>query len=80
VQRTSFEDLNCSVAQCLESPSANGGASRIVRDTFLGVTRFDDFQTRSGSPATSSQRLNHLVEAGVLHACLSGQPAGSDYD
>jgi DNA-binding HxlR family transcriptional regulator len=37
------------------------------RDVFLGVTRFDDFQERLGiSRNILNQRLNHLVETGVL--------------
>ena len=39
----------------------------IVRDAFLGVTRFDQFQERLGiSRNVLNQRLSHLVRAGVL--------------
>ena len=39
----------------------------IVRDAFLGVTRFDQFQVRLGiSRNVLNQRLAHLVTAGVL--------------
>ena len=39
----------------------------IVRDAFLGVTRFDEFQERLGiSRNILNQRLAHLVEHGVL--------------
>ena len=39
----------------------------IVRDAFLGVTRFDDFQRRLGiSRNILQQRLTRLVDAGVL--------------
>ena len=39
----------------------------ILRDTFLGVTRFDDFQRRLGiSRNILQQRLSRLVDAGVL--------------
>jgi DNA-binding HxlR family transcriptional regulator len=66
MQRTSFEDVNCSVAQCLEAVG-EWWSLLIVRDTFLGVTRFDDFQARLGiSRNTLNQRLNHLVDTGVL--------------
>jgi hypothetical protein len=47
VQRTSFEDMNCSVAQCLDVVG-EWWSLLIVRDAFLGVTRFDDFQSRLG--------------------------------
>jgi DNA-binding HxlR family transcriptional regulator len=66
VQRTSFEDMNCSVAQCLEIVG-EWWSLLIVRDAFLGVTRFDDFQARLGiSRNILNQRLNHLVDNGVL--------------
>jgi DNA-binding HxlR family transcriptional regulator len=66
VQRTSFEDVNCSVAQCLEVVG-EWWSLLIVRDALLGVTRFDDFQARLGiSRNILNQRLNHLVDNGVL--------------
>jgi len=66
VQRTSFEDVNCSVAQCLEVVG-EWWSLLIVRDAFLGVTRFDDFQARLGiSRNILNQRLSHLVDHGVL--------------
>jgi len=58
--------MNCSVAQCLEVVG-EWWSMLIVRDAFLGVTRFDDFQERLGiSRNILNQRLNHLVGAGVL--------------
>ena len=44
VQRKSFEAMNCSVAQCLEV-IGDWWTMLIVRDAFLGVRRFDDFQS-----------------------------------
>ena len=39
----------------------------IVRDAFLGVRRFDDFQSRLGiSRNILNERLTSLVDAGVL--------------
>lgn len=39
----------------------------IVRDAFLGVRRFDQFQERLGiSRNVLNQRLNHLIEADVF--------------
>jgi len=39
----------------------------IMRDAFMGVRRFDDFQARLGiSRGILNQRLNRLVEQGVL--------------
>lgn len=66
VQRTSFEDITCSVAQCLDVVG-EWWSLLIVRDAFLGVTRFDDFRARLGiSRNILTRRLNHLVEAGIL--------------
>ena len=66
MQRTSFEDVTCSVAQCLDVVG-EWWSLLVVRDAFLGVTRFDDFQARLGiSRNILTQRLNHLVEAGIL--------------
>ncbi|HME68115.1 MAG TPA: helix-turn-helix domain-containing protein, partial [Streptosporangiaceae bacterium] len=66
MQRTSFEDVTCSVAQCLDVVG-EWWSLLIVRDAFLGVTRFDDFQARLGiSRNILTQRLSHLVEAEIL--------------
>jgi DNA-binding HxlR family transcriptional regulator len=66
MQRTSFRDMNCSVAQCLEVVG-EWWTMLIIRDAFLGVTRFDDFHERLGvSRNVLTQRLGHLVEADVL--------------
>ena len=66
MERKSFAGMNCSVAQCLEVVG-EWWSMLIVRDAFLGVTRFDDFQERLGiSRNILNQRLSHLVEAGVL--------------
>ena len=66
VERKSFADMHCSVAQCLEIVG-EWWSMLIVRDAFLGVTRFDHFQERLGiSRNILNQRLGRLVEAGVL--------------
>lgn len=66
MQRTSFRDMNCSVAQCLELVG-EWWSLLIVRDAFLGVRRFDDLRTRLGiSRNVLAQRLARLVEEGVL--------------
>src|SRR5207247_10323928 len=66
VQRTSFQDMNCPVAQCLEVVG-DCWSLLIVRDAFLGVRRFDDFQARLGiSRNILNQRLTKLVDDGVL--------------
>jgi DNA-binding HxlR family transcriptional regulator len=58
--------MHCSVAQCLEVVG-EWWSMLILRDAFLGVTRFDQFQERLGiSRNVLNQRLATLVEAGVL--------------
>ena len=80
MQRTSFEDMDCSVAQCLEVVG-EWWSLLIVRDAFLGVRRFDDFQARLGiSRNILNQRLGHLVEHGVLHRVpYQDNPPRSEY-
>ncbi len=66
MRRTSFEDMNCSLAQCLEVVG-EWWTLLIVRDALFGVTRFDDFRARLGiARNVLTQRLEHLVEHGVL--------------
>jgi DNA-binding HxlR family transcriptional regulator len=80
MQRTSFEDMNCSVAQCLELVG-EWWSLLIVRDAFLGVTRFDDFQARLGiSRNILNQRLSRLVDSGVLKRVpYQDHPPRSEY-
>lgn len=66
MERKSFRQMDCSVAQCLEVVG-EWWSLLLVRDAFLGVRRFDDFQRRLGiSRNVLQQRLARLVEAGVL--------------
>jgi DNA-binding HxlR family transcriptional regulator len=72
--------MHCSVAQCLEVVG-EWWSMLILRDVFLGVTRFDDFQQRLGiSRNILNQRLNRLVETGVLEKVpYSEHPPRYDY-
>lgn len=66
MQRTSFRDVNCSIAQCLEVVG-EWWTMLIVRDALFGVSRFDDFHARLGiSRNVLNHRLSHLVDHGVL--------------
>jgi DNA-binding HxlR family transcriptional regulator len=66
VERKSFADMHCSVAQCLEIVG-EWWSMLIMRDAFLGVTRFDQFQERLGiSRNILNQRLTRLVDEGIL--------------
>jgi DNA-binding HxlR family transcriptional regulator len=66
MRRTSFSGQACSVAQCLEIVG-EWWSLLIVRDAFLGVRRFDDFQVRLGiSRNILTQRLTRLTSYGIL--------------
>jgi len=80
MERKSFAGMDCSVAQCLEVVG-EWWSMLIVRDAFLGVTRFDEFQSRLGiSRNILQQRLTRLVDAGVLQRALySEHPQRYDY-
>ena len=80
MQRTSFSDMNCSVAQFLEVVG-EWWSLLIVRDAFLGVRRFDDFQARLRiSRNILTQRLNRLVDNGVLKRIpYQDHPPRSEY-
>ena len=58
--------MTCSIAQALEVVG-EWWTLLILRDSFLGVTRFDDWQRRLGiARNVLSARLDQLVEAGIL--------------
>lgn len=80
VERKSFSDMHCSVAQCLEVVG-EWWSMLILRDAFFGVTRFDEFRERLGiSRNILNHRLNWLVEAGVLaRVPYSEHPPRFDY-
>jgi DNA-binding HxlR family transcriptional regulator len=66
VERKSFAGMPCSVAQCLEVVG-EWWSMLIVRDIFRGATRFDELRKSLGiSRNILNQRLQHLVEHGVL--------------
>jgi DNA-binding HxlR family transcriptional regulator len=80
MERKSFSDMHCSVAQCLEVVG-EWWTLLLIRDAFLGVTRFDEFQKRLGiSRNVLGQRLARLVEVGVLAKVpYSQHPPRFDY-
>jgi DNA-binding HxlR family transcriptional regulator len=62
----SFAGMDCSVAQCLDAVGDRWSVL-IMRDVFLGVSRFDSFHQRLGISRNILQiRLTKLVEAGLL--------------
>lgn len=61
-----YENLDCSVARSLEVVGERW-TLLILRDAFLGVRRFDDFQKDLGVARNVLQtRLRRLVEEGIL--------------
>ena len=80
MERKSFADMGCSVAQCLEVVG-DSWTMLIVRDAFNGVTRFDEFHDNLGMPRnTLRDRLAKLVSAGVLvKVPYSARPPRHDY-
>jgi DNA-binding HxlR family transcriptional regulator len=70
--RRRFHDQNCSVAQALEV-LGDWWTLLIIRDAFLGVRRFADFELRLGiSKNVLTKRLTHLVEHQVLERVDAG--------
>jgi DNA-binding HxlR family transcriptional regulator len=66
MRRTSFADMPCSIARTLEVVG-EWWTLLIVRDAFLGVTRFDEWQERLGiARNVLATRLERLVEEGIL--------------
>ncbi|HUY16990.1 MAG TPA: helix-turn-helix domain-containing protein [Acidimicrobiales bacterium] len=80
MERKSFAAMDCSVAQCLEVVG-EWWSMLIIRDSFMGVTRFEEFQRRLGiSRNILRDRLNSLVDAGVLaRVPYSEHPPRDDY-
>jgi DNA-binding HxlR family transcriptional regulator len=64
--RRDYEGQDCSIARALEVIGERW-TLLIVRDAFLGLSRFDQFQESLGiARNVLTDRLNRLVEAGVL--------------
>jgi DNA-binding HxlR family transcriptional regulator len=80
MQRKSFAGMNCSVAQCLEIVG-EWWTFLILRDLFLGYSRFDEFESRLGiARNVLTQRLARLVEEGVVERVpYQERPARNDY-
>ncbi len=61
-----YEGQNCSIAGALEIVGERW-TLLIVRDAFLGLRRFDEFQENLGiARNVLTNRLNRLVEEGIL--------------
>jgi len=61
-----YEGQNCSIARALEVVGERW-TLLIIRDAFLGLRRFDQFQESLGvARNVLTDRLNRLVEEGIL--------------
>ena len=66
VLKRDYEDQNCSVARALEVVGERW-TLLIIRDAFLGVSRFDEFQKSLGiARNVLANRLDRLVAEGIL--------------
>jgi len=66
MQHKSFGDQQCPIARSLERVG-EWWSILILRDAFLGLTRFDQFQKNLDiAPNMLTRRLNALVESGLL--------------
>jgi DNA-binding HxlR family transcriptional regulator len=66
VLRREYEGQNCSIARALEIVGERW-TLLIVRDCFLGLRRFEEFQQSLGvARNVLTDRLNRLVEEGLL--------------
>ncbi len=66
VERTSFAGMNCSIARTLEIVG-EWWTPLILRDAFLGLSRFEEFQGSLGiARNVLTKRLTTLVQAGIM--------------
>lgn len=62
----SFAGMRCSIAGALEL-IGDRWAFLLIRDLFLGLTRYDELRESTGIPAaTLAARLKHLTAAGIV--------------
>jgi DNA-binding HxlR family transcriptional regulator len=80
MQRTAFESIDCSIARTM-AILGEPWASLILRDLFIGITRFDQLHDHLGvSRKVLTARLGHLVDSGiVVKQPYSDRPARFDY-
>jgi DNA-binding HxlR family transcriptional regulator len=66
MQRTNFGAMTCSIARTLDV-IGEPWSPLVLRDVWAGFTRFEQLQADLGiSRKVLTERLNHLVEHGVL--------------
>ena len=78
MKHTSFENMNCSLAQSLEIVGERWSLL-IIRDAAFGLKRFDDFQKSLGiARNVLTTRLKRLIEEGILEK-VPGEKGRSEY-
>jgi DNA-binding HxlR family transcriptional regulator len=66
VLKRDYDGQNCSIAKTLELIGERW-TLLIIRDIFMGVRRFEDFQARNGvARNVLSARLTRLIDEGIL--------------
>ena len=80
MRRSSFADMNCTIAKSLEM-IGEWWSMLIIRDAFLGVSRFEDFQQRLGvARNVLTTRLDKLVDEEILERrCYDEARGRHDY-
>ena len=80
MQRTDFAQMTCSIARSL-AVAGEPWSPLVLRDVWVGINRFDDLQRDLGvSRKVLTERLKHLVEAGMLERrAYSTRPARYEY-
>lgn len=80
MQRTRFGEMACSIARTLEI-AGEPWSPLIIRDIWVGITRFDDIQRDLGiSRKVLTERLKWLVAHGILEQrAYSERPPRHDY-
>jgi DNA-binding HxlR family transcriptional regulator len=78
--RRDYDGQNCSIARALEIVGERWSLL-IIRDAFLGLSRFDEFQESLGiARNVLTDRLNRLVDEGILErARYSERPERYEY-
>src|SRR5262249_39071986 len=79
MQRTDFGEMACSIARTLDVVG-EPWSPLIVRDVFVGITKFDQIQAELGiSRKVLTERLKHLVDHGVLDRRAYDERPGYEY-
>ncbi|MDN5114989.1 winged helix-turn-helix transcriptional regulator [Aliarcobacter butzleri] len=81
MERKSFKDMECPIAQALEHVG-EWWSILIIREAFYGAKRFDEFQQglEGIAPNTLTRRLKSMVEKGLLQKVqYSQRPVRYEY-